>query len=162
MANFDVALQWALDFEDPQRKYAVVPDVGGYAVAGVNSHVFPQEYVEIAAAPVAARPALVATFYRTHFWSKWLEQLTDDDLAKRVFDAGVNMGAGTSVKLLQAASQSPVDGVWGPLTVQAVNQGGTGLVDGFREQRCARYSDIVARDPSKAKYLAGWLARAGK
>jgi len=41
MANFDVALQWALDFEDPQRKYAVVPDVGGYAVAGVNSHVFP-------------------------------------------------------------------------------------------------------------------------
>jgi len=162
MANFDVALQWALDFEDPQRKYAVVPDVGGYAVAGVNSHVFPQEYVEIAAAPVAARPALVATFYRTHFWNKWLEQLMDDELSKRVFDSGVNMGSGTAVKLLQAASQSPVDGAWGTLTVQAANQGGASLVVAFKAQRCAHYQAIVAHDPAKVKYLAGWLVRAGK
>lgn len=161
MASFGIALQWTLDFEDPQRKYAVEPDVGGYAVAGVNSHVFPQDYVEIAAAPVDARPALVATFYRTHFWNKWLEQLTGDELAKRVFDAGVNMGTGTAVKLLQAALQCPVDGTWGPLTMQAANTRPE-AVEAFKTYRCEHYRFIAEHDATKQKYLVGWLSRAGK
>jgi len=137
--------------------------VGGYVQsAGINSHVFPKEYARIEALPLSERPAAVANFYRTNFWGKWLAQITLDDVAKRVFDAGVNMGTGTAVELVQRAVGVLDDGDWGPQTLSAVNYAGALLVPEFKNVRCQHYRDIVAHDPTKAKYLKGWLARAAK
>jgi type VI secretion system secreted protein VgrG len=56
-----------------------------------------------------------------------------------------------------------VDGEWGPKTVAATNAcNPLTLVAAFQQQRVAYYQAIVAANPSKAKFLAAWIARAQK
>jgi lysozyme family protein len=165
MANFDVCFDFLMDNEDAPRAYKQVPDVGGEAISGINSAVFPSEYNLIALIPQLQRGPTVESFYKSHFWNKWLAQLESDDVAKRVFDAAVNMGPGTAVKLLQQAVNETFpgggmvseDGVWGPGTVAATNAcGPTPLIAAFQRARCAHYEAIGG------PYLAAWLARAIK
>jgi type VI secretion system secreted protein VgrG len=172
MANFDVAFQFLMDSEDPSREYKITPDCGGYAISGVNSAAWPDEYAAIAATPQANhRAALVDFFYKVHFWNGWFEELASDEVAKRVFDAAVNMGTGTAVKLLQQAICNvtgltlELDGLWGPQTVETANSTDpVKLVQAFKIERSDHYKAIVAKNPAKAEYLNlnGWLARAMK
>ena len=165
-----MALNWTLDFEDPRREYAIVPDApaGAHAIAGVNSVEQPEAYAIIAALLQEQRALSVETFYRHQFWNKWLAQLTSDDLAKRVFDSAVNMGGRTAVGVLQGAVNSvnvdkiEVDKNWGPSTVCAANSSGPSITSAFQGLRSSHYRAIVDAQPQDAKYLAGWLARAMK
>jgi lysozyme family protein len=170
MASFDIAFQFLMDSEDPSREYKITPDCGGYAISGINSAAFPDSYAAIAATPQANhRAALVDFFYKVHFWNGWFEELASDEVAKRVFDAAVNMGAGTAVKLLQQAICNvtgltlELDGLWGPQTVETANSTDpVKLVQAFKIERSDHYKAIVAKNPAKAEYLNGWLARAMK
>ena len=164
MALFSTALAWTLDnWEDPTHEYKIEPDAppGAFAIAGVNSVENAVAYHLIAAAEQDERAPLVAHFYENTFWNKWFEQLTSDDLAKRVFDAAVNMGGGTAVRLLKQSLAIHADGVWTPLTVSEANAE-PNAVEGFKHTRAAHYRAIVAAQPQDAKYLAGWTARAMK
>lgn len=169
MANFTTAYEFMMDNEDPEREYREVPDVGGQAISGINSAAFPEDFAAIAATPQAQREIQVGIFYRRVFWNQWISQLVSDDLAERVFDAAVNMGSGTAVKLLQRAvntlqtEQIATDGTWGPATVAAANTPHSDLVVvAFIQQRKRHYQAIVAMKPELSKYLVAWLARAGK
>jgi len=154
MANFDTCFQWMLANEDytPPR-YQVVPDKGGFAISGINSGAYPTEANAIAAMNPVDRGPAVQAFYEANFWNQWYEKLMDDELAKRVFDAAVNMGPNTAVKILQKASGCPVDGHWGPQTVNTANSLQNGLVDAFKAQRLQHYKDIVAGNPADEVYL---------
>lgn len=173
MANFATALAWTLDnWEDPTHEYKIEPDAppGAFAIAGVNSVENAVAYHLIAAAEQDERAPLVANFYQNVFWNQWLEQLTSDDVAKRVFDAAVNMGSGTAVKLLQnavnllwAGDALIEDGEWGPDTLSTTNADSSWkIISAFQQVRAAHYEDIVVAQPQDAKYLAGWLSRAMK
>ncbi len=167
-----MAFDWTMQFEDPLREYKAVPDVGGEAISGINSHSFPEEFAAIAAMPQSQRSDLVCAFYRNHFWNNWLEQLDSQELANRVFDASVNMGQGTAVRLLQTATDILCqatgkymiveDGTLGPATVDAANECGKSLVEVFRQVRVQHYEDIAASNPSEVKFLLQWIARAEK
>jgi lysozyme family protein len=159
MADFGVAFSWMMENEDPQYKFAEVPDVGGYAISGINSHSWPAEFAGIATLPQATRGPAVTNFYRSHFWNSWFDRLTSNNLAKRVFDAAVNMGSGTAVDLLQQALGAPlaVDGAWGPETLAAANRADPdALVLGFINARVIHYQKIGG------PYLDQWVARAKK
>ncbi len=163
MADFGICLSWTLKFEDPEGEYKKLPDVGGYAIAGVNSYAFPSEFAVISDAAPEDRPLLVESFYRNRFWNKWLEQINSNEVAKRVFDAGVNMGAGTAVKIAQEAAGlggNEMDGAWGPNTATAINTEGDAMIDLFKQCRSDHYRKIVEKNPKMSKYLNGWLARA--
>jgi lysozyme family protein len=177
MANWNISHNWMMDNEDPQRACAQVSDAnpGGvagpcFAISGINSGAWPAEFAAIAAADHASREPLIQKFYQDHFWNYWLAQLNSDELCKRVFDFAVNGGSSTSVRCLQQAVNSftlnnplVVDGEWGPKTVAATNAcNPLTLVAAFQQQRVAYYQAIVADNPSKAKYLAAWIARAQK
>jgi lysozyme family protein len=172
MADFQTCYSWMLDNEDAQREYAVVSDVGGEAISGINSASFPEDYSVIESTPQANRGPLVQAFYQKHFWNVWLAQIESDEVAKRVFDASVNMGSVPAVKCLQKAvelaesghgSAIQIDGLWGPITVALVNQDDESqLVEAFQEERANHYRAIVAADPSKSVYLTAWLSRAEK
>ena len=100
------------------------------------------------------RQSAVQAFYQDHFWNQWYARLTSDEVAKRVFDAAVNMGPGTAVKLLQQAVGSSVDGTWGPVTVGAANAvDPSTLVASFQKVRLSHYQGIVASNPTLASYL---------
>lgn len=171
MASFDVAFQWTMDFEDPERAYKAVPDApsGAHAISGINSAAFPSDFARINVIPQAERAPAVESFYRLRFWSPWLEQIQSDEVAKRVFDSEFNMGEGTGVKLLQMAVENVsgvsmgVDGLWGPATLHGANTCDPDMLcSAFRTVRQQHYRNIVLKNPADARYLEGWLARAGK
>jgi lysozyme family protein len=171
MADFQTCYKFMLPNEDAVPTYAVAPDPppGAYAISGINSFSFPTQYAAIAAIPQAERGPAVMQFYLTTFWNQWLEQLTSDAVAMRVFDASVNMGVKEAIVLLQQAvnslSTTPlvVDGKIGPKTVAAANACvDTSLVSAFQHARVSYYEEIVAKNPADAIYLKGWTARALK
>jgi lysozyme family protein len=178
MADWNTAYNWMMNFEDAPRACAQVPDAAPsgfagpcYAISGVNSGVWPAEFASIAALAQAQREPLVEQFYQNHFWNTWYARMVSDEVCKRVFDFAVNGGSGTSVRCLQqavnslAAGGAPIaeDGGWGPKTLAAVNAADqAALLGAFKAKRAAYYRAIAAGEPSKAKYLAEWTARANK
>jgi lysozyme family protein len=172
MSVFLTCFNWMLDNEDATHAYAVVPDSppGSFAISGINSSSFPSQFEAIQALPQNQRGPAIQNFYQTQFWSIWFGQLISDEVAKRVYDASVNMGGGTAVHLLQQAvnDSSPAtvlneDSQWGPKTVGAVNAcDPVTLVAAFKSARAFHYECIVKANPADEKYLAGWLARAQK
>lgn len=162
MADFFTSYNWMMDNEDRGRVCAVVPDTpkGTKAISGINSGAYPTQYAAVAALPQNQRESAVQSFYQTEFWNQWYAQLLSDDLAKRVFDAAVNMGPGTAVKLLQQAINEivttpiVVDGGWGPNTVASANSCvPIALIGRLQQARLAHYQAIVDRNPADAQYL---------
>jgi lysozyme family protein len=174
MADFLTAYNWMMDNEDAPRAYKTVPDAppGAFAISGINSVAFPARFAAINALPQASRGGAVQSFYHDIFWNQWLDQVTSDEVAKRVFDAAVNMGQGTAVKILQAAvnwtgdastDALQADGVWGPNTLAEVNKCDPDqLVQKFKDLRVSHYQRIVDANPSDQQYLAQWTERASK
>lgn len=166
MALFSTALAWTLDnWEDPTHEYKIEPDAppGAFAIAGVNSVENAVAYHLIAAAEQDERAPLVSHFYQNAFWNQWLEQLTSDELAKRVFDAAVNMGSFAAVQCLQRALRLSADGLWGPITLDAANSAMPSYaVLSFKQERASYYDSIVAAKPQDEKYRDNWRKRALK
>lgn len=104
MSNFGPALDFLLDNEDERRECCTVPDAGGYAISGINSRSFPEDFARINDLPQDQRGPEVARFYLLTFWAPLhLSGLASQDVANRVLDMAVNGGMGTSVRLLQQA-----------------------------------------------------------
>ena len=87
-----------------------------------------------------------------------------DPLDFVVFQAGVNFGPQTAVKLLQTIVGSTVDGIMGSQTVARVDHyitvyGLQTLVDAFLAAQVDRYGQIVTKDITKYKFYQGWLNR---
>ena len=174
MSSFSNAYQFMISNEDSLHEYKIVSDAppGAHAISGINSATYPTQYAAIAAISQANRGPAIQQFYQTEFWNKWLEQLVSDNLAARVFDAAVNMGPGSAVRLLQVSVNSlqnnalHVDGGWGPNTVLHSNQlsipDDCNIVAAFKDARIQHYQHIVTNNPANGKYLAGWIARANK
>lgn len=191
MADFQTCFLWGMHSEDPLFQYAIVPDppdiyqvdahgqnvlgddgepvrIGAYAISGINSAKHPDEYQIIAGVPQSHRGSWVQAFYEANYWCGSLETLISDEVAKREYDMAINEGRTAAAKNLQMAVAAcghsvNLDGVLGPATVAAANACDEAqLVDAIRAANAQHYRDIVAKDPSKAKYLAGWLARAAR
>jgi lysozyme family protein len=105
--------------------------------------------------------------YRMNYW-RW-DGIEDQALAIKLFDIGVNCGTETSVKLLQRAinpsgsETCPVDGQLGPVTLGAANAiPPEQLMTSLCQVQEDYYKAIVARNPSQAVFLKGWLNRAAR
>jgi hypothetical protein len=176
MADWNTAYNWMMDNEDSKRACSQVPDaapsgVAGpcYAISGINSGSHPAQFAAIVAVAQSEREPLVQQFYHDNFWNTWFDQITSDEIGKRVFDFAVNGGPGSAVKCLQRAVNSPEpegsqileDGHWGPATLAAVNAADPeALVTAFKAQRLAYYQDVAANKPGAAQSLADWTRRA--
>lgn len=77
------------------------------------------------------------------------------------FDAAVNHGVGTAIKMLQEAVGAVPDGAIGPVTLGKLQQMNPAeLINRLNAIRVARFNRIVQRNPSQAMFLKGWLRRA--
>jgi len=98
-----------------------------------------------------------AIYYRD-YWLNSGAQVADisPELAFILFDAAVNMGTGTSVRLLQRALRVREDGIIGPNTRKALE---TANLDDTLEwtvvNRLLRYSELE----TWPRYRRGWLKR---
>lgn len=174
MSQFSPAYDFMMSNEDPLRRYEnIVDNNGAGTISGINQKSFPAPYASIASLPQDNRANAVANFYLTSLWApSKIGGINDQLLANHVFDAGVNEGMKTAVKILQEATNKAyigtapllqTDGVIGPETLDTVNEGDAERLGAlFTQIRIERYESIVDRTPEYERYLNGWIARAQK
>lgn len=100
--------------------------------------------------------------YKMHFWDKYkYENIQNYDVAARIFDMTVNMGARQAAKLAQRAAGASADGVLGPKSFGAINKKRPDeMMRELRFQHVKFYLDLMERRPKFTKYKNGWLRRA--
>jgi lysozyme family protein len=120
-------------------------------------------------------PQSAAEFYRMAFWTRYnIGLIEDQELATRVLDLTVNMGAGGwyekegqrrfrdgGITLLQKVIGIVRDGIIGPATAAAVNARADVLAM-YKVAAEMHYRDLAASSPACAKDLQGWLNRLAK
>lgn len=105
--------------------------------------------------------------YYEEFWLKNKCHFIDsNEVAAKLFDMTVNMGAKQAIKLLQQALNNmgitlKVDGMIGNATITAVNKlEGHVLAVLLRYECIMFYQSLVKSKPDYIKFLKGWMNRA--
>ncbi len=113
---------------------------------------------------------IAAEIYKKQYWDKLnLDTIArrSPELAKYLFDAGVNCGTGRAAEWLQRAlnlfgAQLNVDSSIGPKTLQAfvgiTSSDAALLYHMVRAERLVHYMNL-AQLPSQQKFIRGWLNR---
>lgn len=176
MANFDLAYKITMSNEggyanDPQ-------DRGGETWKGVARNFCPQwsgwilvdkikltkpKSLNAALSAEASLDKLVLSFYKVNYWDVIkLDQINSQQVANQLFDIGVNMGTGRAAKFLQQAilPAITVDGLVGNMTISSANaQDPKKLYNAINDLRAAKYNQIIALNPSQAKFKNSWFSR---
>lgn len=153
MADFLLAIPTVLQNEGG---YVSDPaDPGGETKYGISKRSYPNLDIKNLTVEDAT------TIYRRDFWQ--FDGVNDQPLATKIFDTYVNMKH-NGIRILQTCISMPSpDGVWGPNTCAVVNAHmPEGLLTIYRSALEQHYRNIVLADPSKAKFLNGWLRRAAQ
>jgi lysozyme family protein len=162
MADFLPAFERTMRLEGGYRLHTVVGDRGGMTYAGIARNAWPH-WPGWAAIDKGDTPATadVRNFYAANFWQPiHADAIAWQPVAETLYDAAVNMGVTTAVKLAQVVAGSTPDGKFGPKTLAAVN----GLdpdkfIAAFALAKVKRYAAIVSKDRSQGRFLLGWINR---
>ena len=135
---------------------------------GISAAQYPSEDIK------NLTPNRAASLYKRDYWDSInLDNILNETLQEKLFDTAVNQGIQTAVILLQNAVNAlqpdtpiSVDGVVGPVTIQAANQytNGTTLHSmafwlAFRSFRFMRYYETYMKNPRLRKYRFSWMSR---
>jgi lysozyme family protein len=107
-------------------------------------------------------PEVAAEIYKTQWWNRYKYYLIENqELATKVLDMSINMGAGRIHKIVQEALNLygfsvKVDGILGPITYQAIN------ATDPKEFLVTLKSEIAKfyRSLNRPRFIKGWLKRA--
>lgn len=124
-------------------------DPGGETKFGISKRSFPN--LDIGD---LSRDDAIAIYHR-EFWIKLQGDRLLPAVAVSVFDTAVNMGVGTSIKLLQRSLDVADDGVLGRKTMARAATADATLIDEFLARRLKRYTEL----PTFAIYGLGWTRR---
>lgn len=126
-------------------------DPGGETIYGITRRDHPEVWANGAPTMEQAK-----SIYQRLYWSPVKADQLPWPLALFVFDAAVNQGVGTAVKLLQKTVGTVQDGVLGNNTLAAINRANqTELCSMFLADRALRYTGTRNFDV----YGRGWFAR---
>ena len=131
-------------------------DAGGETNFGISKRSYPSVDIKNLTREQAIE------IYRHDFWDKSnLGLLTDEKVASKVFDIGVNMGVSIPIRFLQDIVNVKEDGILGTTTAEKINLNEPGyIVQELRKCQILRYADIVIKNPIQLKFLKGWINRA--
>mgnify|MGYP005854028985 CR=1 FL=1 len=162
MADFASAFESMILNEGGYQLINVEGDRGGMTYAGISRRFHPS-WPGWAAVDRGDIPdsELVRQFYRGNFWAPIRgDDITNQAVARNIFDFAVNAGVTTAVRLAQIVSGATPDGKIGPKTLAALNgMDPERFVLAYALAKLARYRDIVSRDPTQQKFLLGWINR---
>ena len=148
MTAFDRAIEFVLSQEggfvdDPA-------DPGGTTKYGISHRAYPD--IDIPAMTIDEARAI----YRRDYWDAIRLDEIPEPLAFLTFDAAVNTGRSSAVRMLQAALGVKQDGVIGPVTISAASGAALGdLVVELAARRMNGYGLI----PQFTRYGLGWSRR---
>jgi lysozyme family protein len=165
MANVDTAIDYTLSFEDSTLSGVITTAKDGKRTRfGVDEHYHPDlvacgfysDMGKIAALTIARN-----VYTQSYAAPLSIAEIGNQEIANKLLSLGVNIGVGNAAMMLQLALRVPCDGSIGPKTLFAlVNANPAQVIESIDDQAIAHYHDEVAKDPSKKKYLNGWLTRA--
>ena len=102
-------------------------------------------------------------YWRDYVREPGFDLIHSDSLAEHLVDIGVLHGPARAAKWLQQAIGVNADGVIGPVTLKAVNEG-TLLAEEISKSlavfRIRFMGRLISNDHSQAPFAAGWLNRA--
>tara|TARA_R100001509_G_C4884663_1_gene221584 strand:- start:5686 stop:6225 length:540 start_codon:yes stop_codon:yes gene_type:complete len=106
--------------------------------------------------------------YHKYFWERGnYDQIDNIDVAGKLFDMAVNMGARQAHKLAQRACHDcgniylQADGILGTKSRGAINGIDTEkYLTKLRKRHAGFYEQIAEKNPKLKKFLKGWLKRA--
>jgi uncharacterized protein (TIGR02594 family) len=140
-------------------------DPGGPTHQGITLAVFaahhdrivtPKNRGQLIAELKAITATEVATIYHQRYWRRAACDQLPAGLALMHFDAAVNQGPVTAIRLLQEAAGSAIDGEFGPVTARAVRALSLrALIEAYAKARQRRYRQTK----NFAVFGRGWLAR---
>ena len=150
-------------------------DAGGTTKYGISLRYIKQTHLDINGDGVIDANDIIhltqseADMIYLHRW--WLvyhyDEINDVNVATKLFDASVNMGASRAHKLVKMSlnhlykKQIKVNANLDEATVKLINGIEPCLMlDEMRMEEEEFYKEIVARNPSQRKFLSGWLKRA--
>lgn len=158
--SFETAYEATIRREGGYVLHQVKGDRGGMTYAGIAraAHADWIGWNDIDRGDTPAT-ALVRNFYRVQFWDAIKGDSLAEPMAEALFDAAVNMGVKTALKLAQIVVGASPDGVLGKRTMVALQ----GIEsETFRMRfalaRIARYTEI-GKD-NQLRFLRGWIRRA--
>ena len=170
MADFDRALKTILCHEGGAAYTDDPADPGGATKYGISLRFLKDHGIDLdgdgdidAEDVRGLDPEKTAQLYRQFFWNLVHgNDFADQAVATKLFDMAVNMGPGRSIVLIQKAVLVPADGLFGPKTFATINGFASPLLFANLEEFLGDfYRGIVASRPASAKFLEGWLVRAG-
>lgn len=130
-------------------------DAGGGTNFGISSRAFPHLNIRD-----LTKDDAVKIYYENYWKPIRGDELPGEELAMQVFDAAVNIGLKTAVRMLQRIINAGVDGVIGPLTLRILEmKNPEAVTERFKFQRLKFYCEIVIHNPSQVKFLRGWMKR---
>jgi len=106
--------------------------------------------------------------YYRDWWRRYrIYQLKDDQIAAKVLDLCVNVGARNGIAVLQRALHAVgyqhviIDGVIGPQTLGAANRANPeALIAALRAEAACYYRQLVRSNQTLTKFEKGWMRRA--
>lgn len=102
-------------------------------------------------------------YWRDYVRKPGFDMIHSDSLAEHLVDIGVLHGPKRAVKWLQQSINVDADGVIGPITLRAINDG-TLLAEEISRTlavfRIRFMGRLISKDHSQAPFAAGWLNRA--
>lgn len=129
-------------------------DLGGETKGGISKRAFP--HLDIAALTLDE----IVRIYHSRYWRAANCKAWSPAIGLFVFDAAVQHGAITSIKLLQEISSCKADGQVGPKTRAAVNSlDQEYLLARFGLRRARFYARIIQNNTSQVRFIEGWHNR---
>lgn len=165
MADFIQSYERTMGNEGGYKLTDIPGDSGGQTYAGIARRFHPNwpgwAYIDRKEIPPTA---MVRTFYRDSFWVPiGGDQIADQHIAHTIYDFGVNADPRVAVKLAQVVIGVTPDGSAGPVTLAALNRADpTTFHMAYALAKIKRYMDIVNRNRTQSKFLAGWINRVMK
>lgn len=134
---------------------SVVTDTGGLTRWGISKRAHPD--VDVASLSRSGALAI----YHSRYWEAIRGDLLPRGLDLALFDAAVNMGPPTAVKLLQRVLRVKDDGIVGPETLKAIHdfRPASELRAQYNGLRIRTYFDLARSKPIYQQYLFGWVCR---
>lgn len=101
---------------------------------------------------------LVHSFFKANYWDALkLDFVSNQQVADNLFDCSINQGSGIAARFMQQASGVKFDGVIGPQTLNAINNGNDeAIYNTINQLRRERYEVSAVAHP---EWLNSWLGR---
>jgi lysozyme family protein len=163
--NFFAICEWCLRIEDSTLSGKVVNlfDGQGNTRYGIGQTANPEMPANFYTCSAAQALPMAEAQYKTKYWDRFSgDQIQDDQVASCLLSFSINDGTRREIMLLQQVlGFTQTDGVMGPVTLAAVNKANPAtLVPALRAAQANFYKMLVAKQPTDARFLDGWLHRA--